>query len=437
MLRRSLVVCISTLLLLALGADAAAKKKKARPRKAAAIRVMILPVQVKGLSADRARTLGKDLGKSMIHELQDIGIFRVLADKRSVAKLRQLRKKKIYVRDCHAKRGCLRKVGRSLNAKVVYHMQVAKAREGVTVTMRTFDVRSGKEVRKAVARMDTDDPVKLERQSRWLARKVSSPMITTLLKGKGRLKIDCQEGGADLFINGKSFGKKTNRSFKVSSGVFDIKVKKEGFAEFHDVVVVKPKQEKVVVAALEPVDKTDALVADAGKPGPGETKPGETKPDETKPDETKPDETKPDETKPDETKPGETKPDETKPDETKPDETKPDETKPEKELPPWALFERPKKPKEETKPAGEGGTSVAGGGAVGTGGEKPFMPTPEPEPVKDEDEDKPGPAWYKTWWFWTIVGVGVAGAAAGVSVALLAGGGEPAPETGSAILSWD
>ena len=66
-------------------------------------------------------------------------------------------------------------------------------------------------------------------------------MISQLLKGKGRLLVKCEQEGADLFINGKSFGKRTNKAFKVGSGVFDLQVKLDGYETFHDVVVVKPK----------------------------------------------------------------------------------------------------------------------------------------------------------------------------------------------------
>jgi hypothetical protein len=132
-------------------------------------------------------------------------------------------------------------VGRTLRAKVLFFMSVTKEEGGVSVTMRTFDVKSGKEVRES-SELAGEESTDLERATRWVARRVSSPMLTTLAKGKGKLQVNCEEPEADLYLNGKNFGKRTGKSFKVSSGVFDIQVKHEGYVSFHDVVVVKPGQ---------------------------------------------------------------------------------------------------------------------------------------------------------------------------------------------------
>ncbi|MBW1873055.1 MAG: PEGA domain-containing protein, partial [Deltaproteobacteria bacterium] len=241
------------------------------------VRVAILPVQVKGVPAG----LGNNTGTTVFKELRQIGVFRFISPRQTGKVVRWLKKKKIFTSNCIEKPKCIRKVGRRLKAKVLYHLIVAKAQGGVTLSMRTFDVKSGKQVRKGseFAQMEQAD---INRAVRWLTRTVSGPMITTLAKGKGKLQVNCEESGADLFLNGKSFGKRTGKSFKVSSGVFDIVVKKDGFMPFHDVVVVKPDQKQIVKAVLKrdtglrpPVVASGTGSGDLGKvrAGTGDKKP--------------------------------------------------------------------------------------------------------------------------------------------------------------------
>jgi hypothetical protein len=294
-----------------------------------------------------------------------------------------------------------------MRAKVLFHTQLAKAAEGVTVTVRTLDVRSGKEIRKAVEHTsgEMDD---VARAARWAARKVSSPMITTLRRGKGRLEIRSQEKGADLVLNGKNFGKRTNKSFKVSAGVFDIRVEKQGFEPFHEVVVVLPGQKKVVEAELEAEQPSPPVVAAAEQGDQPEAEAGPDGPDEP-------------------------------------------QQPVKKELPAWAKFEKKTEQKPEKKPgdrsaaaAGAGAEDEAGAtAAAGTGaGDSgtPYLPgaggdAPLDQPVEKIEDDET--AWYQTWWFWTVVGVAVAG---GVGGGLYAGGvfdsGGGTGPTGAAAISW-
>jgi len=382
-------------------------KKVAKPRKARAVRAMVLPLKVRGLDAQQARSLGKRVGAAVVTELKDLGIFKLLIGKQVSAKLKRLKQKRVMVKDCDTKRKCVRAVGRNLGAKVLFHIQLAKAQEGITVTIRTLDVRSGKEVRKEV-QFTTGEPADVDRAARWAARKVSSPMISTLLKGKGHLEIQASEQGADLYLNGKNFGKRTGKSFKVGSGVFDIQVKKEGFKPFHDVVVIRPGKHVVVKAELE--SERPAAVAVAPAP-----------------------------VQPEGTVPG------------PPDEgSTPNEPEPKKDLPAWAIFEKP-------KPAGESGQAAPGKTEPGkvespkvaglsSPGEKP-KPKAKPEPFLPPDKgpldepvekiDDEGSDWYASWWFWTIVGVAVAG---GVGGGLYAGGvfdtSSGSGPTGAAMISW-
>jgi hypothetical protein len=353
MLRRACVFLAAVLVFLICMGAANAKAKK--------VRVAILPVKVKGLSAK----VGQQLGRVVMKELRDIGVFLVVPGKVTWNKLKRLKKRKVFNDKCIDKPKCVRTVGRTLRAKVIFFMSVSKEEGGVNVSMRTYDVQSGKEVRDS-SEMATQENADLERATRWVARRVSSPMLTTLAKGKGRLQVNCEELDADLYLNGKNFGKRTGKSFKVSSGVFDIQVKAEGFDSFHDVVVVKPGQKQVVNAKLELK---------------GDTKPVEVAavtPDEPPEEET-----------------------------VKKEERKPD-------LPPWAVFEKKAEPKsQETKEK----TETAPGEEKEAKGEvmpwqqisksKAYLPDgkKEEEPVKKEET-----RFYETWWFWTVTAVVVAGA---------------------------
>lgn len=360
--------------------------KARRPARVQQVRVVILPVQVKGLSAD----LGRELGVVLIRELRDLGVFRVLPGKTTAARLNRLKRRKVFTPGCIDNPRCVRRVGKVLRAKVLYHLEVSGAEKGIRLNMRTFDVRSGKEVRQA-SEIASSGPGDADRAARWVTRMVSSPMITTLARGKGRLQVDCDQPDAELILNGKSFGKRTGKSFRVSSGVFEVEVRKDGFAPFRDVVVIKPGQEKTVPAELEPEEESPPAMAAAT--GAQETGPGN--------------------------KPGK-----------------------QKELPPWAVFEKKKKPKALATSGTGGGETTAGGGAgegampwqrTGTS-KKPYLP--EDEPVeKDESVRRGERSFYQTWWFWTLIGAGVA-AAGGTAAYFLLSEDEGSAGVGNAMVVW-
>jgi PEGA domain-containing protein len=223
------------------------------------LKVAVLPVEIEGIDADKANKL---IGIVVV-ELREIGLFNVSPPEVVEKKVKRLKAKKIIKKDCLQSVQCVRRVGKNLKVGVIYHLHAAKALDGMTLTMHTLDARSGRAVRKA-ADFASDDPVDLERAVRWLTRTVSSPLITTLAGEKSKLLVKCEHVEAEVFINGKSFGKTTGKSFKVSAGVFDLVIQKEGYYPFHDVIVVKPGDERLVEANLKPL------------PG---TKPPEKKPD--------------------------------------------------------------------------------------------------------------------------------------------------------------
>jgi hypothetical protein len=357
MLKRASIFLAAILALLVFAGAASAKAKK--------VRVAILPVKVKGLPAK----VGKRLGAVVIRELRDIGVFRVVPGKVTWKKLKRLKRRKIFTSKCIEKTRCVKTVGRTLRAKVLFFMSVTKEEGGVSVTMRTFDVKSGKEVRES-SELAGEESTDLERATRWVARRVSSPMLTTLAKGKGKLQVNCEEPEADLYLNGKNFGKRTGKSFKVSSGVFDIQVKHEGYVSFHDVVVVKPGQKQLVDARLELQGETKPVEVAAVTP---EEPPGE--------------------------EPGKT--------EEKKEEKKPD-------LPPWAVFEKKKEPKSQKT---EDKKEIAPGEKDEPEKEampwqqitksKAYLPDTEKKPVPEKKEET---RFYETWWFWTVTVAVVAGA---------------------------
>jgi hypothetical protein len=257
--------------------------------------------------------------------------------------------------------------------------------------MQAVDVRSGKQIRKETE-FASDDPSDQARAARWLARKVSSPMITTLAKGKGKLQVDCDQTGAELYLNGKSFGNRTGKSFKVGSGVFDVMVKKEGFLTFHDVVVVKPGMKKVVRARLKPEGETRPVEVAATTDTQPET-PAPVEPKEKKP----------------------------------------------ADLPAWAVFEKPKPkaletPKKEDKPEKKSATLMPWQKKVTE--PKPYLPSPKKEEPVQEEEKEDDSAFYETWWFWTIIGAGVA-AGAGTAVYFTVFAEEESAGVGTALVRWE
>ena len=378
--RRACVWAVLGLGLLFSG-PALAQKKAPKTTRAA-----LLPISVKDMPPE----LAKKLGATVLEELGALKVFEVIPGKTLSASLDGLRKKKVYAKGCEEKKACMQAVGKAVKAGVLLHLQVARAQEGVTLTMRLFDVRTAKEVRKGTE-FGSEDPADLERAVRWITRKVSSPILSTILPGKAKLQIDCEEGGADLYVNGKSFGKKTGTSLKVSSGVFDLLVKKEGFEPYHEVMAVYPGDEVRLKAVLKPAETTRPAVAEVEPSAPVEPPPP-----------------------------------------LKPVEEKPEEKK---ELPAWAVFDVP-------KPAGTAAAAQppAGGAApwAGTTAKKetkPFLP----EPVEEKPREEPArreKRFYQTWWFWTLVGTAVAGGVGAGTYFLLQGGGGGGAGTGSAAVSW-
>ncbi len=381
MLRKACTCLTAVLVMLACVVGVASAQ--GRRSGAGKVRVAILPVQVKGLSAKKAR----ELGSVVVKELRDIGVFRVVPGKLTSKKLRRLRKRKIFTSKCTEKKRCVRAVGRALRAKVIYFMSVTRVEGGVNVSMRTFDVKSGKEVRES-SELASEEGADLVRATRWVARMVSSPMITTLAKGKGKLQINCEESGAELYMNGKNFGKRTGKSFKVSSGVFDIQVKLEGYETFHDVVVVKPNQTRVVDAQLELSGETRPVEVAAVTPEDADGKQPEAKTGK-----------------------------------------KPD-------LPPWAVFE-----KKETKAQKTGEQPEAGAEKKAAGDTMPwqqiskskaYLPGEEKEPVPLKKRES---SFYETWWFWTVTAVVVAGAGGAAAWYFLLRD-EGASGYGAATITW-
>jgi len=376
--------CLWTVLCsgLLLSTPALAQKKALKPA-----RVALLPISAKEMPPEVA----KKLGAIVLEELGALKVFEVIPGKTLSASLDELRKKKVYAKGCEEKKACMAAVGKAVRAGVLVHLQVARAQEGVTLTMRLFDVRTSREVRKGTE-FGTEDPADLERATRWITRKVSSPILSTLMPGKAKIQIDCQEGGADLYVNGKSFGKKTGASLKVSSGVFDLVVKKEGFEPFHEVVAVYPGDELRLQAALKPAGETRPAVA-AAEPSPPVEPPPPLPPPEDKPPEEK------------------------------------------KDLPAWAVFETPKPV--ATAPATQPPKSGAAPwtGAAAEKKPQPFLPPPAEE-KKREGEVRRDKRFYQTWWFWTLVGVVVAGGVGTGTYFIVQGGGGGGAGTGSAVVSW-
>ncbi len=345
-------------------------------------RTLVLPLKVRGLPLKQARSMGKIVAKTMISELKQLHFLRLVAGKAVSRKLKKLKKKKILVKNCHADRKCIRSVGRRFKVKVIFSLHLTKADNGVSIAVRAMDVRSGKQIREAIEfSAGGDDDVK--RATRWAVLKASSPIMTSLLKGKGRLEVRCSEDDALLYLNGKSFGARTNKSFKVGAGVFDIQVKKDGFRAFHDVVMVKPGQSVKVEAVMQSTGpKKVPVIA---------TAPAAEQPKKI--------------------------------------------TKPTEELPAWAVFEK----KSNTPSRTQGDVAVKNEPSDGASNPpRPFLPGEQdtmdtPVDKIDDDNDR----WYTTWWFWTAVGVAAAGGLAGglYGAGVFDGSGNSSA-TGAAAITW-
>jgi len=223
----------------------------AATREPGAIKVALLPVETEGLSSN----WGEKPIEIMAGEIRAMNLFALEPVTETKSKISELEKSKLFGKNCLYETTCIRLTGKKLAVSAFYHLHAAKTLDGITLTMRVLDGNTGKEIRKA-SDFAGKDPVDLERAVRWLTRTVSSPLITSLASQKGELRIRCGQPEAEVFINGKRFGKTTGKSFKVSAGAFDLVVQKKGYAPFHDVIVVKSGEKKLVAADLVPLPGT-------------------------------------------------------------------------------------------------------------------------------------------------------------------------------------
>lgn len=232
---------------------------RAATSKPAAIEVALLPIENEGLGEG----WGGNLVEIIVQEIRGIGLFKLEPPEQTKSKVEQLKSAKILTKNCLYQTTCVRLVGKKLVVAAFYHLHAARTVDGITLTMRVLDGNTGKGIRQA-ADFASKDPKDLERAVRWLTRMVSSPLITSLATAKGELHIKCDQPDAEVFINGQRFGKTTGKNFKVSAGAFDLVVQKKGYTPFHDVIVVKSGEEKLVAANLAPLPGTQLE-----KPGPG------------------------------------------------------------------------------------------------------------------------------------------------------------------------
>ncbi len=375
-MRKNYLGCLVIAALVSTLQTAAWAQQKAPVTKPGLVSVAILPVEVKGLDA----SLGASITETVTSQLDKTGVLKVPTTKSSVDVFNQLQKRKTQLETCSTRPWCIQTVAKAFNAKVIYHVMATKAQAGVTLTMRIFDAKTGKEMRKA-AEFATEDIADIQRAARWASLSVSSPVVSSLINGKGKLLVECSESGSDLTINGKSFGKKTGKGFKVSAGVFDVNVRKDGFVAYRDVVMVKPGEDQVVKAVLTPearpaVAAAPTLSAESSKEQPRKS-----------------------------------------------------------ELPAWAVFETPKETGQAGLPAtGSVKQEESHRRLAEMRGQPAFAKTPEVEKTAEE-KPKEGKKFYQTWWFWTIIGVPVVGGAIALGVVLAPKNGGTT-STGSATITW-
>jgi hypothetical protein len=376
------------------GGEALGKGKKTSGG-AKSVRAAVLPVEGRGLPEH----LKKTIYDSTFQELRDIGLFGIIPEKRFSRKLRVLKKKKIIGPKCMAKKRCVQMLGRKMQVGVIYHLAASRSPEGIRLRIRSYDAPSGKLVRDETETA-SHQPTELRRAVRWLVRKTSSPMITILAAGKGKLQVECPESDAVLYVNGRSLGKRTGKTLKVSSGAYDIEVKKEGFEPFRNVVVVKPGKKYVVRATLvskagvkpPPVavagEKTTAPGKDSGQPAPPEKKV------------------------------------------VKPPEEKTEKAPVEKKGPEPVVAKKTEKKTEKA-------TVKEAESRRQTSVREPYLPTvgEGSKPVKkDEPPEGKEKRFYQTWWFWTLVAAGAAGG--GAATYFLLSGGEEAAGMGAVRFRW-
>ncbi len=358
---------MSLMLLLMLPPSAFGAKKGAGSK---TIRVVLMPVEPSGSEQVDIRQLRSVAS----NELGALGIFKQVPIRQMQRKLQELEKKRVYRSGCMANPVCIRTVGGVLGARVIFMLKAQSSGSELSLRMQAFDAKSGKIIRRAEEKTNLTGP-EVEKIVRWLTRKVSSPMVTTLAKGKGKFEVSCNESDATLLVNGKSFGKRIGKSFKVSSGVFDIMVKKPGFVPYRDVVVIKPGETETISALLSPEQNLFPAVA--------QTKKTETPVEPVQ----KPAVAGPIKTEPVQPSPGPRK-------------------EPEKEkLPPWMVSDTTK---------------------------QPFLPVSKPQPSPVPVQPRGEKRFYQTWWFWSLVGVVAVGGGYATYQLLK----EDSASNGSAVVVW-
>jgi len=363
------------LLLVAVVGSAAAKPPQKPDQPTAAL----LPLEAKNTDAGLQQAVSEALGA----ELSGLGIFKVIPEKTSAARLAPMIKKKIYGPACLKNPACLKKLGLQIGAAILFRAEIQAGEDNVSIRVRSYDTKTGRTIRE-ISEKAARDPGEIKKMASWALDLASGPLVIRSLKGKGKIKVNCSLSDAEITINGKSFGKRVGKSFKVDAGVFDVVVTRPGYQAFRQVRLVRPEETQEITAELVAMEKP--LVA-VQAPAKEITPPPPVQPVEEKKEEKKPD------------------------------------------LPAWAIFETPKKAEPLLPQPGQ--TT----GALATA--QPPSP-PAQTGGTTQPAEKEGKAFWQTWWFWTIIGSAVAAGAGTTTYFLLSGsGGQPQPAVGSAIIHWE
>jgi len=120
---------------------------------------------------------------------------------------------------------CASKLGRAYKAGYLLHLLAEKSVEGITLTMKLIEVRTGRQIGKAsdYASMESTDQA---RAIRWLVRMVCSPLLAPTGQEKGKLRLVGELSGAEIFINGKRV-EPASEGFTLTAGALDVVVRKK------------------------------------------------------------------------------------------------------------------------------------------------------------------------------------------------------------------
>jgi hypothetical protein len=206
-----------------------------------------IKVAVLSLKTDDADTekLGKTVVALTSSHLDTQGVFQVITedDVRQMVSFDQMKS----ALSCDAEASCLSEIGEALGVRYLVTGSLGLVGSTHVLTLVLIDSSAARPLKRETASYNSVDEL-----LRGLPRQVERAVSDLLYQEKGRLVVSCSEEGAVVELDGKALGTTPFAEREVPSGPHRVTVSKSDFIQFAVDVTVRPREQTLVTATLQP-----------------------------------------------------------------------------------------------------------------------------------------------------------------------------------------